>query len=104
MARKRIATIKDVACAAGVSISTVSRAMNHTGAVRAEVKVRVEAAAARLGYIPARAAQILSRKRSHALGAIIPTLDASIFARKIDAFQREAEKRGYNVLIAVSDF
>ncbi len=104
MSARKIATINDVARLAGVSITTVSRAMNGTGPVRADVKTRVEEAAAALGYIPARAAQMLSRQRSHTLGAIIPTLDYSIFARKIDAFQRQAERRGYNILIAVSDF
>lgn len=59
---------------------------------------------AKLGYIPSRAAQTLSRQRSHTLGAIIPTLDYSIFSRKIDAFQRRSEELGYSILIAVSDF
>lgn len=104
MPPKKVATISDVARAAGISVATVSRAINSSGPVRADVKQRIELAAVKLGYIPARAAQILSRKRSMTLGAIIPTIDYSIYARRIDAFQRQAEKRGYNVLIAVSDY
>lgn len=102
--RKHAPSILDVAAGAGVSTSTVSRALNGTGPVRTDVKKRVAEVAARLGYIPTRAAQNLSNKRTRTLGAIIPTLDYSIFARKVDGFQREAERRGYSILIAVSDF
>lgn len=104
MSAKRIANINDVARAAGVSVATVSRAINATARVSPEVKRRVEEAVAALGYIPAHAAQVLSRQRNNTLAAIVPTLDYSIFARKIDAFQRRAEERGYNILIAISGF
>lgn len=102
--RKPLSRIQDVAEAAGVSITTVSRALNRTGPVKAEVRARIESVAKKLSYIPERAAQDLSRRRSYTLGAIIPTLDYSIYARKIDAFRRQAERLGYNVLIAVSDY
>jgi LacI family transcriptional regulator len=102
--RKSQSRIQDVAEAAGVSITTVSRALNGTGPVKAEVRARIEAVARKLSYIPERAAQDLSRRRSYSLGAIIPTLDYSIYARKIDAFRRRSEQLGYNVLIAVSDY
>lgn len=104
MSSKRIANINDVARAAGVSVATVSRTINATARVSPEVKRRVEEAVAALGYIPAHAAQVLSRQRNNTLAAIVPTLDYSIFARKIDAFQRRAEERGYNILIAISGF
>lgn len=104
MSSKKIANINDVAKAARVSVATVSRTINATARVSPEVKRRVEEAVAALGYIPAHAAQVLSRQRNNTLAAIVPTLDYSIFARKIDAFQRRAEERGYNILIAISGF
>ena len=55
----RRSTIADVAEAAQVSISTVSLVMNGKGPVREETRERVTAAAARLGYVPSRAAQQL---------------------------------------------
>jgi LacI family transcriptional regulator len=101
---KRIANINDVARAAGVSVATVSRVINATARVSVEVRQRVEAAVAALGYIPAHAAQVLSRQRNNTLAAIVPTLDYSIYARKIGAFQKRAEERGYNILIAISGY
>lgn len=104
MSSKSIATIADVARAAGVSVATVSRALNATAPVSSDVKQRVEEAVSALGYIPAHAAQVLSRRRNNTLAAVVPTLNYSIYARKLESFQRQAERRGYNILIAISKF
>src|SRR5690606_15403492 len=102
--RVKSANIYDVAREAGVSISTVSRALNKTGAVADDVLFRVNAAANRLGYIPLRAAQSLSSQRTFTMGTIVPTIDYSIFARKVEAFQARAAELGYNVVIVTSNF
>lgn len=102
--RVKSANIYDVAREAGVSISTVSRALNKTGAVADDVLLRVNAATKRLGYIPLRAAQSLSSQRTFTMGTIVPTIDYSIFARKVEAFQARASELGYNVVIVTSDF
>ena len=63
------ATIHDVARAAGVSVSTVSKALNGRDGVAAGTAARVAEAAARLGYRPNPAALLLRRGRGWAITA-----------------------------------
>ncbi len=63
-------TIHDVARAAGVSVGTVSKALNGYGQLRAETRSAVRAAAERLGFRPNELAQSLLRKRSFTVGLI----------------------------------
>ena len=65
---------------------------------------RIEAAIERLGYVPNPAARALSLQRTHAIGAIVPTLDYSIFARFIEALQGRALKSGYSVVLSTCGF
>lgn len=67
------ADIKDVARAAGVSITTVSHALNGKGRVRKETRDRVLAEARRLGYSPNRRARGLRSGRSHSLSLVLPS-------------------------------
>lgn len=63
-------TIRDVAHAAGVSVGTVSKALNGQGTLRAETRTAVRATAERLGFRPNDLAQSLLRKRSFTVGLI----------------------------------
>ncbi len=67
-----MATIKQVAEAAGVRPATVSYVMNGTGSVSAATRERVLAAAARLNYAPSHLARSLQRKGSRTLGLVLP--------------------------------
>jgi LacI family transcriptional regulator len=102
--KRNSVSIYDVAKDAGVSIATVSRALNNAPKVRSEIVQRVSASAEKLGYLPAKAAQNLSSKRTHMLAAVIPSLDYAIYARKIEAFRVEAARRGYGLLIGTSNW
>lgn len=62
----------DVARAAGVAESTVSRALNNSSLISDEIKQRVRTVAGDLGYIPSRQAAMFARKRVGALGVVIP--------------------------------
>lgn len=96
--------IRDVAREADVSVATVSRAFNRPDAVNAITRQRVFEAAKRLMYIPDSAARSLSSQRSFRVGAIIPTIDDSIFARFVEAMQRSLGEKGYGLLIGVDQF
>lgn len=63
-------TIRDVALAAGVSIGTVSKALNNSGSLRKETRDRVAAVAAELGFRPNDLAQSLHRGQSYTVGLI----------------------------------
>src|SRR5436190_1638602 len=68
--RKSPATIWDVARAAGVSVGTVSKALNGQGQLRDETRTAVRSTAERLGFRPNDLAQSLLRKRTFTVGLI----------------------------------
>ena len=94
----------DVARHAGVSTATVSRVLNGSPLVRNEVRARVEASIAALGYLPHAGARSLARRRSGTLGAVVPTLENAIFAAGLNAFEAEAREAGYGLVISVSNY
>jgi LacI family transcriptional regulator len=66
----RVATIRDVAAAAGVSIGTASKALNGRGTLRAETRERVAAAARQLGFRPNALARGLLSGRTFTVGLV----------------------------------
>ncbi len=93
-----------MAAAASVSTATVSRVLNNTGYVKPETRKSVEDAIAALGYIPSGAARSLSSRTSRVIGAIIPTIDNSIFSAGIEALQAHLGKHDYHLLIGSSNY
>ena len=101
---KRQATQLDVARMAGVSTATVSRVINRSPLVKPEVRQRIEAIIARVGYYPHAAARALASNRTYIIGAVIPTLNNAIFAATINALERELQAVDYTLLVAVSNY
>ena len=73
------ATLEEVAELAGVSRATVSRVINGKPRVSRGTRVAVERAAARLGYVPNRAARSLVTRRNDSIGLVIPEPTAQFF-------------------------
>ncbi|MBT6086323.1 MAG: LacI family DNA-binding transcriptional regulator [Rhodospirillaceae bacterium] len=96
--------IREVAKVAGVSIATVSRVFNRPQSVTSETRARVIEAADQLFYVPDNAARALSSQRSLRVGALIPTIDDSIFARFVTALQRELGDAGYGLILGINEF
>lgn len=101
---KRQSTQADIARMAGVSTATVSRVLNRSPLVKAEMRERIEAIIARLGYYPHAAARALASNRTYTIGAVIPTLNNAIFAATINALERELQEADYTLLVAVSNY
>jgi LacI family transcriptional regulator len=101
---KRLTKVQDVAKAAGVSVATVSRTFNDPDIVRADLRKRVLDAAAKLRYTPSSAARALRTRKTHIVGAVIPTLDYAIYARMVDAFQDALANAGYMVFVLAVGF
>jgi len=96
-------TVSDVARRAGVSVSTVSRALAHSRLVSPETTSLVEATATKLGYRPNLLARGLSTGRSECLGLVLPDLENPFFSSIAKGIQAHARRRGYSVLMADTD-
>jgi DNA-binding LacI/PurR family transcriptional regulator len=97
------ATIKDVARAAGVSPSTVSRALSSPELVQPETRQRVQRAANDLGYQPNRAARGLITGRTGNIGLIVPDLTNPFFPGVVKGVQVRARESDYSVFLADTD-
>ena len=96
-----MATIRDVASLSGVSISTVSLALNESGRVSAETYQKIWAAAQAVGYTPNPVAQSLKSGRSRLIGMIVGDISNPFFGRLLKGVERYALAR--NHLVIVSD-
>ncbi|GAA0964415.1 LacI family DNA-binding transcriptional regulator [Acrocarpospora macrocephala] len=97
------ATIRDVARASGVHVSTVSRTFSAPHLVNPETRNRVLAIAEDLGYRPNRAARALTTGRTHNLGLIVADISNPFFPPLIKAAQAHARLRDYHVFVADTD-
>jgi LacI family transcriptional regulator len=96
--------IDEVARYAGVSSATVSRALNTPDAVKASTRAKIDAAIAKLGYMPNASARALMLGRSETVGAIVPTLDNAIFAKGLEQFQASMSEAGYQLIVASCNY
>jgi len=94
-----VVTVRDVASASGVSISTVSRALSEPSRVASATRDRVLAAARDLGYEPNRAASGLRSGRTATLGVVVPDLENPYFASVTKGVQARAREHGYGVFV-----
>jgi DNA-binding LacI/PurR family transcriptional regulator len=98
----RPVTMNDVAKAAGVAQSTVSRILNDAHEsipVSAETRDRVRAIARELGYRPHPIARALRGAPTMLLGAIVRDVTDPFFAGAIEALSIESKQRGYSVVL-----
>lgn len=98
-----MASIKDVALKAGVSIATVSRMMAGKGYVSEETKERVQAAIDELGYRPNRVAQSLREQKSRIIGLIVSDIQNPFFGELCRAVEDHAHKKGLSVFVCNTD-
>ncbi|RVU05841.1 LacI family transcriptional regulator [Novosphingobium umbonatum] len=99
-----MATIKDVAKAAGVSFKTVSRVVNGEKRVGAEARERVQQAIRDLGYKPTLAARQLAGQRSYLIGLVVLGSGISYISRMMIAMGSACRDRGYNLITATLDY
>lgn len=95
-------TIREVARAAGVSVATVSRALNDKGSVREDTRQRVREAAERLHYVPHGAARSLITKRTSTVGVLLPDLYGEFFSEVIRGIDQVARRTHYHLLVSSS--
>ncbi|HET8591803.1 MAG TPA: LacI family DNA-binding transcriptional regulator [Nakamurella sp.] len=100
-----VATLRDVASAAGVHPATVSRALNPATAdlVNAATAQRIRREARRLGYVPNPVARSLKTNRSASVGVLIPDLTNPLFPPIVRGIEDVLADAGYSALIANTD-
>lgn len=99
MQQNRRATIADVAAAAGVSTSTVSRALSGHGYVARSVAARVAAAAERIGYVPDANARNLRVGSRRDVGVLISDLANPFYAELASGIEGRLREAGYHMLL-----
>lgn len=95
-------TIKDVAREAGVSISTVSNAMNGVDVLRPETKAHILEVAERLHYIPNLNGRNLKSSETKAIGFFISSMKGEFFGTVADAMYLTCESYGYELNIFIT--
>ncbi|MFD4878921.1 LacI family DNA-binding transcriptional regulator [Streptomyces sp. NPDC058420] len=93
------ASINDVARAAGVSASTVSRALRGRAGVSEEVRERITEVAVQLGYTASRSASSLASGRTYTIGVLVPYVGRWFFGTVLDAAEKVFSAAGYDVLL-----
>ena len=97
--KKLRATSHTVAKLAGVSRSAVSRTFTPNASVSQKTKLKVMAAANKLGYRPNFMAQSLITKKTHLIGLIMADWDNPYYASTLRSYGEKLQKEGYQVIL-----
>lgn len=97
-----MATIKDIARAAGVSHATVSNVLNHKGIVSAEKVKLVQDTARAMGYRLNEAASSLRSGKARVLAVVLPDTDSSAYDDLYRSLYLAAQEKGYSTLLRLT--
>lgn len=100
---KRKITLKHIARELDVSISTVSKALKNSEEIGQDTKDKIQAFAKLYNYRPNNIAISLKNKRTKNIGVVIPDIVHHFFTTVFRGIEHYANKRGYNVIVCVSD-
>ncbi len=94
--------MKDIAKACGVSVATVSKALNNQKDIGEETKNHIRAVAREMGYFPNSSARALKTNRTYNIGVLFADeaqsgLTHDFFSAILDSFKRTVESRGYDI-------
>ena len=100
---KKKITLKQIAKELDVSISTVSKALKNSLEISLETREKVQAFAKYYNYKPDNIALSLKNRKTKNIGVIIPEIVHYFFSKAINGIELVANKRGYNVIIGLSN-
>ncbi len=93
-------SIKDIARAAGVSHSTVSRALSDSPLITAETKAQIKRIAREMGYTPDARARSLVMGETRTVGVVVTTIADPFMAPVVQGIESTAYENGYSVILA----
>ncbi|MCA9916444.1 MAG: LacI family DNA-binding transcriptional regulator [Anaerolineales bacterium] len=96
------ATIYDIAKEAGVSPSTVSRALQDHPRIGVKTRARIQALAKSMGYVPSAVAKSLTTNKTWTIGIIITTVADPVLADIVDGIEAVAQEAGYSIFLSYS--
>ncbi|RYY85294.1 MAG: LacI family transcriptional regulator [Chitinophagaceae bacterium] len=96
------ATIKDIARALNISISTVSRALRSAPDINPDTRKAVMALCEELNYQPSRLALSFQQRQTHTIGVIVPNLDW-VLSQMVKGIDEVALEAGYTVMVCQSN-
>ncbi len=95
-------TIKDLARAAGVSHTTVSRALHDHPAISTQTINRIKDLAASMGYVPSATARGLKTHRTRALGVVVSNIDDPFWSEVMHGVDDVLHPNGYSFMVAAT--
>ena len=95
-------TVKDIAIKAGVSHSTVSRALHDSTLISDDTIERIKQIASDMGYSPSAAARALKTNRSQVLGVVLSNIDDPFFSEILQGIESVVQGSGYSLFIAAA--
>jgi LacI family transcriptional regulator len=101
-------TIKEIAHRAGISYSTVSRALNNKGGVKADLRETIKRLAKELGYLPNSSAKALVQNRIGAIGLIIPrtgefAFQSPYYSQMLLGISAIANQHDYKLTLSINE-
>ncbi len=103
MAKSRQPTLKDIASALKVSVSTVSRALRDSHEIGPETKKRIIDLARAMDYLPNPLALGLLKNKSFTVGVVVPKIGYYYNSLAISGIEETLERHGYSVMICQSN-
>lgn len=101
--KSRQVTIVDLAKYLGISVATVSRALNDKSDISQHTRKTVLEAATLLNYKPNLLAQSLNKGKTNTIGVVIPNVELPFFATALAKMQQVALGNGYRIIVCQSD-
>ncbi|BFH66631.1 MAG: LacI family DNA-binding transcriptional regulator [Paenibacillus dendritiformis] len=92
-------SIKDIAKKAGVSISTVSYALNGSSKVTDETSAKILAIARELNYVPNAAARTLKKRESKIVGVFLTDFKGDVYGELLDGMKEVCNAQGYDLIV-----
>src|SRR5437773_8957359 len=100
--RRQEISIEDIARVAGVSHSTVSRALRESPLISADTRERIQRLADEMGYMPNAIAQSLQTRRTSTIGLVITSIADPFLGDVVKGVEEVARAAGFSVLLSAS--